>query len=270
MYAAILQHLAISWRLGIRSNAMRALLAFGLFLLAVAFLAGAFSPRQPLVVTLDIGISGMRLLTALLMLFWMQEAFTRDIERRTLTLAFALPVERTAYVLGRFLGVMLLIVAAVLLWGTALAIADQFATWGYAASSKPYLDSHYLMVLVGIIVDAWLIGAFMLALTSLAETPLLPFLAGAGFALAARSIGAVLDYLLFSAKVDPDLDSLVATIKVVRWFVPDLSQLDWRDPILYGHAFPWAKAWAGLCMSTGYILLFLTVATLVYRKREFS
>ena len=91
-----------------------------------------------------------------------------------------------------------------------------------------------------------------------------------GFALAARSIGAVLDYLLFSAKVDPDLDSLVATIKVVRWFVPDLSQLDWRDPILYGHAFPWAKAWAGLCMSTGYILLFLTVATLVYRKREFS
>src|SRR5690606_37085935 len=129
LFPVLLQHIGIAWKLGIRSHAMRALLAFGAFLLCVAFLAGAFSLRQPLVVTLDVGISGIRLLTALLTLFWMQEAFVRDIERRSLTLAFSQPVDRLAYVLGRFIGVMLLISFAVAIWGIALAIADQFAAW---------------------------------------------------------------------------------------------------------------------------------------------
>ena len=269
MNTATLQHILIAWRLGTRSHAMRALLAFGVFLLAIAFLAGAFSPRQPLVVTLDIGISGIRLLTALLTLFWMQDTFGRDIERRTLTLAFAQPVDRTSYVIGRFIGVMLLVTVAVLLWGIALAVADQFASWGYGASSKPHL-SHYGLVLLGIVVDAWVIGAFVLALTSVAETPLLPFLAGAGFAIAARSIGAVLNYMVFSESVDLDLQYLAPTLRILRWLVPDLGQLDWREAVLYGQDFPWTKAWTGLAIMGGYTLLFLIFAILAYRKRELS
>lgn len=270
MKLTFLQHLTIAWKLGIRSNAMRALFAFGAGLLAVAFLAGSFSPRQPLVVTLDMGISGIRLLTALLVLFWMQEAFVKDIERRTLTLAFSLPVDRAAYVLGRFAGVMLLISSAVLLWGGALALLDSFSSWGYVASSRPHLGLDYLFLLFGIVIDAWVIGSFVLLLCSLAETPMLPFLVGAGFAIAARSIGTVLEYMLFSASVDPNLEQMVGIIKTLRWLLPDLSQLDWRVAILYTQPFPWVKAQASMLAMSGYLILFLTIAVIAYRKRELT
>lgn len=265
------QHVAIAWKLGARSNAMRGLLAFGAFLLLLAFLAGAFSMRQPLVVTLDIGISGIRLLTALLTLFWMQEACMRDIERRTVLLAFSLPTDRITYVIGRYVGVMLLITFATLCWGAALAIADQFAAWGYAQSSRPFWGPHYIALLFGIIVDAWVIGAFVLAVTSAAETPLLPFMVGAAFALSARSIGPVLDYLTYSASVDPALKAnFLNLIDRLRWILPDLSQLDWRNTVLYDQAFPLTKAASGLATAAGYILLSLTIAVQAYRKREIS
>lgn len=272
LFSVLLQHIGIAWKLGIRSHAMRALLAFGVFLLCVAFLAGAFSLRQPLVVTLDVGISGIRLLTALLTLFWMQEAFVRDIERRSLTLAFSLPVDRLAYVLGRFIGVMLLISFAVALWGIALAIADQFATWGYASSSRPTWDLfNYSALLFGIMLDAWVIGAFVLAVTSLSETSVLPFLVGATFALCARSIGSVLDYLSYSASVDADLKAnFLPLVDKLRWALPDLGQLDWRAPILYGQDFPFDRAGAGLAIAAGYLVLFMTIAVLSYQRRELS
>jgi len=269
--ASLQQHIRIAWKLGTRSHAIRGLLVFGILLLAVAFLSGAFSLRQPLVVTLDIGISGIRLLTALLTLFWMQEAFMRDIERRTITVAFGLPVARHNYVLGRFIGVMLLISAVVLCWGLALALADQFASWGYSSSSRPYLDWRYGLVMLGILLDAWTIGAFVLVVTSVAETPLLPFMVGAGFALAGRSIGPVLDYLAFSASADPALKAnFLRLIDALRWLLPDLSQLDWRASVLYDTPLDISRIATGLCLAAGYTVCFLTIAVIVYRKRELN
>jgi Cu-processing system permease protein len=269
--APLQQHILIAWKLGTRSRAIRGLLAFGILLLVIAFLSGAFSLRQPLVVTLDIGISGIRLLTALLTLFWMQEAFMRDIERRTITVAFGLPVARHNYVLGRFIGVMLLISAVVLCWGLALALAAQFAHWGYPNSSRPYLDWRYALVMLGILIDAWTIGAFVLAITSVAETPLLPFMVGAGFALAARSIGPVLDYLAFSASADPALKAnFLGLVDALRWLLPDLSQLDWRTSVLYDAPISLSHIAAALSLATGYTLCFLTIAVIAYRKRELN
>lgn len=264
------QHISIAWKLGVRSHAIRALVAFGVFLLGAAFLAGAFSLRQPLIVTLDVGISGIRLLTVLLTLFWMQEAFVHDIERRTLTLAFSLPLDRITYVLGRFIGIMLLISLAVTTWGAALAIADQFASWGYPGSSRPALGLRYVAMLMGIMLDAWVIGAFVLAVASVAQTPLLPFLTGAAFAVSARSIGAVLDYLSYSSSVDAATKAyFLSLIDKLRWILPDLGLLDWRAATLYGQDFPWPQAQSGMAIAFGYLIVFLSIAVFAYRRREF-
>ncbi|MBK7414018.1 MAG: hypothetical protein IPJ38_01755 [Dechloromonas sp.] len=100
----ILLNVLLSWRLGIRSHALRALLVLGIMLMLMAFLAGAFSLRQPLVVAMDMGLSGLRFLGLMLVLFWMQEAFAKDIDRRTIAGALAYPAPRSVYVLGRFMG----------------------------------------------------------------------------------------------------------------------------------------------------------------------
>lgn len=261
----------ISWRLGVRSHAMRALLVLGGALMAVAFLAGSFSLRQPLAVALDMGLSGLRFLGLLMVLFWMQEAFAKDIDRRTVTFALAYPVPRSAYVLGRFLGVIALVVVTVATWGGLLYIMNQFSGWGYEQSSQATFGFGYLLVLLGIILDLVVVGAFFVMVSSVSETPMLPFLAGFGFALSARMLGVMIDYLALAKGVDLDLKNhLLPILEKIRWVLPDLSRLDWRQICLYDTWPPADQMALGASIALGFALMCLGAAVLAYRKRNFT
>lgn len=261
----------ISWRLGIRSHAMRALLVLGGLLMAIAYLAGAFSLRQPLVVALDMGLSGLRFLGLLLVLFWMQEVFAKDIDKRTITFALAYPATRGAYVIGRFCGVIALVVLAVVVWGALLFLMNQFSDWGYGQSSRTTFGVGYLLVLFGIALDLVVIGAFFVLVAGVAETPMLPFLTGFGFALATRSIGPILDYLELSPAADKDMKAvLMPILEKLRWLLPDLSRLDWRAVCLYDHWPAAGDVLQAVCVGFGYAMLMLGGAVLVYRRRSFS
>lgn len=256
-------------RLGLRARALRALFALGVLLIGAAFLSGAFSLRQPVVVALDVGLSGLRLLGVLLVLFWVQEAFVKDLERRTITLALSYPSPRSAYVLGRFAGVMLLVFLAVLIWGALLFVMARYSAWGYADSSQPVFGAGYVATLAGICLDLATIGAVVLCLASVSRTPLLPFLAGGAFALAARSFGPVLDYLSLSADADPLMKShFLPLLDWVRWLLPDLSRLDWRDWVLYGMPPSANEMLGGALIALGYFVLALALAVWVYARRE--
>ena len=52
-----------------------------------AYLAAEFSGRQPGTVALDVGLSAIRIIGLLLVLFWCQEMVGKEIERRTVFFA---------------------------------------------------------------------------------------------------------------------------------------------------------------------------------------
>ena len=260
-----------SFRLGLRTHALRALLVLGAALIGATVLAGRFSLRQPQIVSLDVGISGLRFLGVLLVLFWMQEAFVKDIERRTITLACTYPAARSSYVLGRFAGVMALVVSAVAIWGGLLFLMAQYASWGEADLSRPVFSAGYVVVLLGVCFDLMVLGSVVLFLVSVSTSSLLPFLAGGAFALAARAVGPVLDYLVLSANVDPVMkQNFLPLLGKIRWFVPDLSRLDWREIVLYGTEPATRDVVSGLLIALGYFLVMIWLAVRRYDRREIA
>lgn len=266
----VLLNALLSWRLGIRSHALRALLILGGLLMLLAFLAGAFSLRQPLVVAMDMGLSGLRFLGLLLVLFWMQEAFAKDIDRRTIAGALAYPVPRSAYVLGRFIGVAALIAITVMVWGGFLYLMNLFADWGYESSSVNTFGIGYPLVLLGILLDLLVIGAFFVMISSIAKTPVLPFLLGFGFAIAARSFGVMIDYLALSNAADQEMKTvLLPVLEKLRWVLPDLSRLDWRSICLYDHWPSTGDMIQAVSISLSYSSVMLCVAVFIYKKRDF-
>ena len=268
---AIYLNARVSWLSGIRSHALRVLLVLGGLLMAVAYFAGSFSLRQPLVVALDVGLSGLRFLGLLLVLFWMQEAFGKDIERRTVTFALAYPIERTAYVIGRYLGVMALVILTVIVWGGLLFLINQFSGWGNEQSSTNSFDVGYMLVLIGVVIDLAVIGAFFVAVASVAETPMVPFVASFFFAISARSIGVMIDFLAVSGFADVDMKAgFLPFLEAVRWILPDLSQLDWRQITLYGNWPSTQQIFFGVVLALGYVLIMLGLSVLAYRRRNFS
>lgn len=271
MGRGIFRHARLAWLLGFRSRAFRSLAVIGILLLFAAWLSGAFSLRQPAVVAMDIGLSGLRFLGTFFVLYWIQEIFVKDIERRTICTALAYPVSRTDYVLGRWLGATALVAMMVLVWAIGLAILSRVSDWGYAGSVRPDVGLGFALTLLGIFVDLLVVAMFAVWLASFAQTPMVPFLGGAGFAVAARLLGPSMDYLLFSGDADKATSAaLLPVFEAVRWVIPDLSLLDWRTAVLYKQWPAAGDVVHSVSFAAGYLTLFAVLATNNYRRREFS
>ncbi|WP_409574960.1 ABC transporter permease subunit [Sulfuritalea sp.] len=257
-------------RSGFRSRAVLLILVLGALLVGVAFLAASFSPRQPKTVTLDVGFSGMRFSLVLFAVFWVQELVGREVERRTVLYALSYPVSRDAYVVGRFAGVVSLLAVAAALLGTLLWVSALLSGGEYEQARSVDLGWAYWATIGGFWLDAVVVAAFAVLISTLSTVQMLPVALGAMFAVAGKSLGAVLDYLERGA----DGDALIMArfgplMDFIRWVIPDLSRLDWRVWPMYGLPLGEGAIANGLLLATGYVIVLMSLAVMIFRRREF-
>lgn len=257
-------------RSGFRSRAVLLILVLGMLLVGVAFLAASFSPRQPKTVTIDVGFSGVRFSLVLLSVFWVQELVGREVERRTVLYALAYPVSRASYILGRFFGVVSLLAVSALMLGMLLWVSARFSGGQYVQGHGVDLGLPYWVTVLGLWVDAVVVGAFALWIATLSTIQMLPVALGVVFAVAGKSLGAVLDYLSRGADGDTEIVSNYGPLlQAIQLVLPDLSRLDWRGWPMYGIAPESDVIVLGLLLGLGYAMLLLAAAVSIFRRREF-
>jgi ABC-type transport system involved in multi-copper enzyme maturation permease subunit len=266
------EHFRTALRLGLRSRSFLTLALVGVLAMGLALAASQFSGRQPATVAMDVGLSAVHIIGILLTLFWAQELFARDLDRGLLPLMLAYPVPRSHYLLGRFLGLAVLLVLALGLFGVLLAGLGWLAGLGYDQATPVHLGGALVGVLAGVWLELLVVGAFAWLVTSLSTTPLLPFLLGLGFAWAARSLGPVLDFLRGSrtAADRPLQGPFQPVLEGVYWALPDLSRLDWRGLALYGQGPGVETLWVGVGTAVGYAALLLGLAAWAFQGRELA
>lgn len=262
-------HFLTALRLGFRSRSFLTLVLVGLLAMGAAYLASFFSGRQPATVAMDVGVSAIRILGVLLVLFWTQELFARDIDRKVLFAALTYPLPRRSYVLGRFLGLAVLILASLGIFGILLAGLGWVSGFGYVQPTPVNNGAAVVGVLAGLWVDLLVVGAFTWLLTSLATSPMLPFLLGLGFAWAGRTLGPVLAYLYSDQAIGLE-KGLQGPVNIIRCMLPDLSRLDFREGLLYATWPPTDLMAGAIASGLGYTLVLLALAVVVFNRRQFG
>jgi Cu-processing system permease protein len=259
-----------SLRAGLRGHSFYAVLALGVLLTGVAYLAGFFSPRQPKTVALDVGLSGLRFSLVLLSLFWVQDLVGKEIDRRTVVLALAYPVRRSAYVIGRYLGIVVLTLFAGMVLALLLWLAVLLAGGGFDQEFSVALGLPFWATILGIVIDVSVVSAFAMWIASLSTVSVLPLALGAAFAIGGKGLGAVIDYLSRGADGDSKLVAQFGpAIDFVQWILPDLSRLDWRVWPMYSVQPASDALLLAILMAVGYIMLMLTLAVRTFSQREF-
>lgn len=256
---------------GSRSKVPVLLVWLSVVAIGAAMLASGFSGRQPLTVGLDVGLSGARMVLLLLTLVWVQLLLAQDIERKTLYFMLAYPYTRTQFLVSRFITLSILSGVATVLLGGLLWLAIRLSGGDYAQLSPVSLDYRYALVLVGVWLDLLVVLAFAVLLCSLSTTPFLPFLLGLAFALAARGLGSTLDYLRAEV-IAGAIESrwLSSLLEYSHVWLPDLSRLDWRPLALYGLPVDGGMIGMALVMALAYVVTLLTIAVLIFERRNFT
>lgn len=259
-----------AWRAGLRSRAIHAVLAIGVVLVAIAYLSASFSPRQPKTVALDVGLSGIRISLILFALSWIQDLVGLEIQRRTVLFALSYPVARGQYIVGRFLGVAGLTALAAVLLGMALWVVVLNAGGGYEQGFPVAPGGPYWLAVAGLWLDAMVVAAFALWIASLSTVTMLPLALGFAFAIGAKSIGIVAEYIAAGAEGDAAVMRLAPAVNAIQWLLPDLSRLDWRMWPMYGLAPDTAAMGWGVFVAASYAALLVALAVLTFGRREFQ
>jgi hypothetical protein len=84
-------------------------------------------------------------------------------------------------------------------------------------------------------------------------------------------LGASVDYLVRGADGDVEFTTSVGPyIDFVRWVIPDLSRLDWREWSLYGSAPTLQSMSWSIVMAVSYAVIALALGARALKAREFS
>ena len=224
-----------TWLSGVRGRSFHVVFFLALALVAIAYLAGSFSPRHPTTVVLDVGFSGARFSMLMLVLFWSQELVSNEFDRKTVFFALTYPVPRWHYLAGRFFGIISLSATAVCLLALMLWIAVFAQNMTYQQEFPPQLGWPYWIAMGGVWLDSVVVTAMVFCLSTLSTTRAFPFVMGFLFAIGARTIGPVMEYVASGADGDMKLaERYGALLNGASWVIPDLSRVDWRVWPMYG------------------------------------
>jgi ABC-type transport system involved in multi-copper enzyme maturation permease subunit len=243
-----------TFREAIRDRILYLLVAFTLVLIAASRLLALLTVGSEAKIVKDLGLSAIALAGVLTAVFVGVSLVFKEIEKRTLYTLLATPVRRSQLVVGKYCGLLAVILLNVALMGGALCLL--LAVRG--ESPAPLVVA---LVLIG--VQLAIVTAFAVLFSCFTN----PILSALG-TLAVYVVGQLAwSFDLLSARVGAGFGRQVCV--VLAWLAPNLDRLDLKAQAVHGLAVPPGYVAAGLLYGIGYSIAVLLAACLVFSRREF-
>ena len=248
-----------AFREAVRDRVLYNLVLFVLLLTGASIFIGELSGGQERKVIVDLGLSAMLLFGVFIAIFVGVGLVYKEIERRTIYAVFSKPVGRGEFLVGKYFGLCLTLLVNVLVMGVGVSLALVYVSRGW----DPLIPTIWPAVLL-IYMELMLLTAVALLFSSFSSP----------------ALSALLTFMVFIiGHFSADLKTLAAALGSTssRWLftglyylLPNLSNYSFITPAAHGRA-----PSAGFVFATGlyaavYITVILTLATLVFSRRNFK
>ncbi len=259
----------ITFKEGIRNRAL-----FGIFILAL--LAFAFTVtltnlfmRDIVKVAADLSLATITFSGLLMVLFIGTNLLAKDIDKRTIYMVISRPISRSEYVVGKFLGLCLLILASVLFLGIISSLPVYFSGISYKNPQSIFNWSIYCIAILFIALKLILMASIIVFFSSVTSTSFISLI----LTIATYIIGSttavargLLDVKMEGVEISPLMASI---IKFVYYVFPNLSAFDLKTNAAHGIGLPPNYIlWIPLYWLI-YTAIMITAGALVMERREF-
>ena len=257
------------WAIGLNTfrEAVRIRVLYGILVLVVGanlmtLVLGQMIPNEEARVTRDIGIAAISAFGSLTAIFLGVFLLYTEVQRRTIHSIVSKPIERWEFVIGKYLGMVLVLTVLVAVFAAAMAL---MSTWqGIGVSGA----------VVKAIVLAWFEVLTVAAIAIFFSSFSTPFLSGI-FALALWAMG----------RLTPDIEAatrdasplISSTAKVALKIVPDLHLFavsgrvaDGANVSVHSDFVSWGYVGIAGLHGLGWIVGLLAISALLFHRRDFS
>jgi ABC-type transport system involved in multi-copper enzyme maturation permease subunit len=245
-----------TFREGVRDRIFLAVAVFGVLVLLGSFVIGPLSLGEQTRITQDIGLASMSALCFLIAVLIGTGIVFKEIERKTIYTVLSKPVSGWELILGKFLGLTVMVGALTLGMSAVLLAVNWIITHQFQSG-----------ILTAILL-IWMELVLLIALSILMSTLCSPIL-GALFTLILYVVGHTVGDLKELA-VRFASPSVALFSKIVYYALPNLEYLNVRSKVIHGVAVDTSYVVFACAYALLYALVFLTLAILVLDRKEFK
>lgn len=239
----------------VRDRILFVLLFFGIGLLIFSFLLSNLSNNERLRLAIDFGIGAVHLTTVILSIFLGSTLIFREIDKKTILFVMSYPITRTQFWMGKFLGFAAILL--IILTGLSLALMIVLYSLGWETHMS------FFIALLGIYLELLLLLSITLMFGVLVR-PVIAVGGTIGLFLAGHGMNSFIEIARKSgsAKMERVAD-------IMMWSLPNLENMNWMNFIVYNEIVSLNLIFKSVIYSFGWILLFATMAVIIFRRRDF-
>lgn len=238
----------------IRDRILNTILVFAVILIGSSLLLGQLSAGQDIKIIKDLGLASMGFFGTVIAVFVGTSLVHKELDKRTVFVVLTKPVSRSAFLVGKLLGLVgtltVLVAAMGLSYLALLAVLKVPLTLGlYQAIGFSWLE---LIVLTSLTM-----------VFSTFSTPVLCMLYAFAFYIIGHNAGTLKGMAMQAGA------GMKQLLMALYYLLPNLSTFDIKNQAVYGFAaspqqVAWTIAYAGI-----YATLLFSIAVLIFRRREF-
>ncbi len=261
--------LARIWAIALNTfrEAARIRVLYGILVLVVganlfAIVLGEMSIHEASRVARDVGLAGISLFGSLTAIFLGVFLLYTEVQRRTIHAIVSKPIERWEFVVGKYLGMAVVLTVLVALF--VVAMIAMLAWQGVGVSEA----------VVQAVVLAWIEVMTVAAIAIFFSSFSTPFLSGI-FALAMWVIGRVTpDILIATKSASPWIRATARTalevVPDIHLFSPSGRVIDGAAMSVHGDFVSWSYVGMASLHGVGWIVGLLAVACILFHRRDFA
>ena len=257
------------FRESVRDKVLYNLVLFAILMMGGSYLLGQLTAGQDVKIIKDLGLSAVSVFGLFIAIFIGIGLVSKEVERRSVYSLLSKPIHRYQLILGKYAGITLTLVVNVGIMTLAFYAVLLYTAWGIdqtiqSAWDAPALDPALLKAIGLILVELLLVTAIALFFSTF-STPILS---------AALTFG-----LFIAGHFSTDLrnfDQVVnspAAVRLARglyWVLPNLGQFDVKSQVVHGQPVPIGYMTLTAAYAALYTAMLLTIAVLIFSRRDFK
>jgi Cu-processing system permease protein len=240
----------------IRDRVLYGLVVFAVLLVFVSLLLGGLSFDEQARIVTDLGLVAVQLGCGMLAVFVGSSLVYREIEKQTVLTLLSKPVSRSSFLLGKFMGLGIVIVLVDLLISGFLALVCVYfgaVHW-----------NQFLVSSLGVLLES----LFLLSVSLFFGVFCRPILTTI-FTLSVWLVGhGISDMHFFSEKSQSPVLRQLGTI-LARSF-PNLDYFNFKEAVVYGDIIAVGSIHRALILWFAWFLILLVTSIWIFEKRDFT
>ncbi len=259
----------ITFKEGIRNRALFGIFIMALLMFAATVILTNLFMRDIVKVAADLSLATISFSGLLMIIFIGTNLLSKDIDKRTIYMVITRPISRGEYIIGKFLGLCLLVIVTIVFLGVISSLPVIASSLNYHNPFSIFSWWIYCLAIVFIAMKLMLMSSVIVFFSSITSTSFISLiLTVATYIIGStnETVKGILDSKMEGVHISP---GVAGVIKTVYYIFPNLSAFDLKLQAAHGLSIPAPYfLWVSLYWLV-YMAILVAVGSLIMTRREF-